>query len=138
LFRNSSTHTLAPKLEESAIRVALKAGHAYVAHDWMSDATGFRFDAVDASRKPMAGMGDEVKRVEGLKLSAKLPLPAYVRLLRHGKEVAKSEGKAEVQCGVTESGAYRFEAWLKLDGEWRPSVASSAAVNSAAIQERHG
>ena len=37
----------APKLDEPAVRAALKAGHAYVAHDWMCDATGFRFEAAD-------------------------------------------------------------------------------------------
>lgn len=121
-FRNSSTHVLAPKLDEPAIRSALKAGHAYVAHDWMCDATGFRFEAVGADGKRSADMGDEVKRSDGLKLTARLPLPAYVRLLRQGKEVAKSEGKAEFEYAVKEPGAYRLEAWLKLDGEWRPWI----------------
>jgi hypothetical protein len=121
-FRNCSTHVQAPKLEEPAIRSALKAGHAYVAHDWMCDATGFRFEAVDAGGKPCANMGDEVKLSDGLKLTARLPLPARVRLLRHGQEVAQSEGKAEFDCTVKEPGAYRLEAWLKLDGEWRPWI----------------
>jgi len=121
-FRNCSTHVLAAKLEEPAIRSALKAGHAYVAHDWMGDATGFRFEAVDAIGKPSAAMGDEVKLSGGLKLAARLPLPAYVRLLRHGQEVAQSEGKAEFDYAVTEPGAYRLEAWLKLDGESRPWI----------------
>jgi hypothetical protein len=121
-FRNSSTHVLAPRLEETAIRSALKAGHAYVSHDWMCDATGFRFEATDARGKPTASMGDEVKRSDGLKLTARLPVPAYVRLLRHGQEVANSEGKAEFEYAVKEPGAYRLEAWLKLDGEWRPWI----------------
>lgn len=124
-FRNSSTHVLAPRLDEAAVRAALKAGHAYVAHDWMGDATGFRFEAIDARGTSAAGMGDEVKLSEGLRLSARLPLPAYIRLLHHGKEVAKSEGKAEFEYVVKEPGAYRLEAWLKLDGEWRPWVFSN-------------
>lgn len=121
-FRNSSTHILAPKLDERSIRAALKAGHAYVAHDWMCDATGFRFDAVGTDGKPAASMGDEVKFMEGLKLTAKLPLPAHVRLLRHGQIVAKSEGKPDFEFAVREPGAYRLEAWLQLDGEWRPWI----------------
>jgi hypothetical protein len=121
-FRNCSTHVLAPKLDEPAIRAALKAGHAYAAHDWMADPTGFRFEALDAAGKLLAGMGDEVKLADGPKLTAKLPLPAYVRVLRHGKEVAAAEGKAEFAFAVTEAGAYRLEAWLKLDGEWRPWI----------------
>jgi hypothetical protein len=124
-FRNSATHVLAAKLDEPAIRAALKAGQAYVSHDWMGDATGLRFEAVDEAGKVVAGMGGEVKRAAGLKLAARLPLPALVRLVRHGKEVGRSEGKAEAEWAVTEAGAYRLEAWLKLDGEWRPWVFSN-------------
>ena len=121
-FRNSSTHVLASKLDEPTIRSALKAGHAYVAHDWMCDATGFRFQAIDATGKQTAGMGDEVKLSAGLKLTARLPLPAYIRLLYQGREVAKTEGKVEFEYEVKKPGAYRIEAWLKLDGEWRPWI----------------
>jgi hypothetical protein len=121
-FRNSATHVLAPKLDETALRAALKAGHTFVTHDWMCDATGFRFIASDSRGRQVAIMGDEVKLADGLKLVAKLPLPAYVRLLRYGKEVAKAEGKADFEFAVKEAGAYRLEAWLELDGELRPWI----------------
>jgi hypothetical protein len=123
-FRNSSTHVLAPKLDESAIRTALKAGHAYVAHEWMADATGFQFVAKDAG-KQTALMGDQIKLSDKLSLHARLPLPAYVRLLRHGFEVAKVEGKADFEFAPKEAGAYRLEAWLRLDGELRPWIYSN-------------
>ena len=45
-FRNVSTHVLAPELDEEAIRAALRAGHAYVSHDWMCDPSGFRFELI--------------------------------------------------------------------------------------------
>jgi hypothetical protein len=121
-FRNSSTHVLAARLDEPAVRAALKAGHAFVAHDWMGDATGFRFAASDSRGGRAAIMGDEAALGGGLTLTARLPLPAYVRLLRYGKEVAKSEGKAEIAFVVKEAGAYRLEAWLQLDGELRPWI----------------
>jgi len=121
-FRNLSTHIIAPKLEEPTIRAALKAGRAYVSHDWMCDATGFRFDAMDADGKQVAIMGDEVTRTVGLKLSAKVPVPAYLRLIRDGKEVAKFDGKSKFEFVVKEPGVYRLEAWLQLDGEWRPWI----------------
>lgn len=124
-FRNSSTHVLAPRLDEPTMRMALKAGHAFVAYDWMSDATGFRFEAIDSGGHQAAIMGDEVKWNDELRLTANLPLPAYVRLLRHGREVAKSEGLAEFEFVVQEPGAYRLEAWLKLDREWRPWILSN-------------
>ncbi len=123
-FRNSATHILAPKLDEPAIRTALKSGHAYVAFEWMGDATGFRFDAV-INGKQSAIMGDEVKLADGLKLIAKLPMRAYMRLLRHGKVVAKVENKTEFEYAVKEAGVYRLEAWLKFDGEWRPWIVAN-------------
>ncbi len=124
-FRNASTHVLAPKLDEASIRAALKAGHAFVSHDWMGDATSFSFEAADARGRHKAIQGDEVPWAEGLTLTAKLPLPAYVRLLRHGREVAKSDGSAEFEYAVPEPGVYRLEAWLKLDGEHRPWIYSN-------------
>jgi hypothetical protein len=65
-------------------------------------------------------MGDEVPLAAGLRIAARLPVPAYVRLLRHGREVAAAEEVAEFAFAVPEAGAYRLEAWLKLDGEYRP------------------
>ncbi len=121
-FHNCATHVLAPKLDEAALRAALKAGHAFVAHDWMCDATGFRFVASDSRGGQAAIMDDKVKLADGLKFTAKLPLPAYVRLLRHGKEVAKADGESEFEFAVKEAGAYRLEAWLELDGELRPWI----------------
>jgi hypothetical protein len=124
-FRNLSTHILAEKLDEPTLRAALKAGHAYVAHDWMCDPTGFRFEAVDAEGRSLGVMGDEVKRGDGLKLTAQLPVPALVRLIHQGKEVARTEGKATFEFTAKEPGAYRLEAWLKLDDEWRPWIYSN-------------
>ena len=120
-FRNSSTHVLAPKLDEASIRAAFKAGRAFVAHEWMGDATGFRFE----SERPTAMMGDEPKLEAGIKLTARSPLPCLMRLLRDGKEVSRQEGMRELIFEVKEAGAYRVECWLKLDGEHRPWIYSN-------------
>jgi len=85
----------------------------------MCDANGFRFTAHDAAGKQAAIMGDAVNHAAGLKLRAKLPRPAYVRLLRHGEEVVRFESTAELEYAPKEPGAYRLEAWLTLDGELR-------------------
>jgi hypothetical protein len=124
-FRNSSTHILAARLDEPAIRSALKAGHAYVSHDWMGDATGFRFEAIDKADQFRGLMGDEVRRSEGMTLMAQLPLPAYIRLLHQGKQVAASKARADFVFEVKEPGAYRLEGWLELDGELRPWIFSN-------------
>jgi hypothetical protein len=118
-FWNSSTHVLAPQLDEQTIRRALKAGHAYVAHDWMCEATGFRYEALDAAGGRVGLIGDEVRLGAGLKLSAHYPLPCHTRLLRNGSLIAEFPGQDRVEFTVKEPGVYRLEAWLILDEEAR-------------------
>ena len=57
-FRNTSTHILAQELTESGILTSLAQGHAYVAHDWLCDPTGFTFYA--ANFLGVFDMGDTV------------------------------------------------------------------------------
>lgn len=122
-FRNSSTHILSPVLDERNIRAALQAGHAYVSHDWMCNPTGFQFTARSADQQFI--MGDQVASGKDLQFQIKLPVPSYVRLLLHGKEVMKADGVTEASYTPKEPGAYRVEAWLKLDGEYRPWIYSN-------------
>lgn len=124
-FRNSATHVLADKLDEPTIRHGLKAGHAFVSHDWMCDAHGFQFNLLNQSGKLFGIQGDEKKFEPGMKLQAKLPAPAYVRLLMNGQEVAHQEGQADIEFAAKEPGVYRLEAWLKLDDEYRPWILSN-------------
>ncbi len=122
-FKNSATHILAPQLDEVNIRKALQAGHAYVSHDWMCNPTSFQYTASAAGNQHI--MGDEVSLQSGTELHIKLPVSAYVRMLRHGKEVAKADNVSTWIYKPTEPGAYRVEAWLKLDGEYRPWIYSN-------------
>lgn len=124
-FWNTSTHVLAPKLDEPTVRTALKAGHAYVAFDWMCEATGFRFEAVAADGKTTGIMGDELKYAEGLKLSTHFPLPCQTRLLCNGVQVAQTAKQDHMEFPLKKPGVYRFEAWLTVDGEPRPWIFSN-------------
>lgn len=122
-FRNVCTHVLASELTEVAIRDALRAGRAYVAHDWMADPTGFRFAVTSGSRggtEAVAGwMGDELPFRPGLVLTARFPVPCdRIRLLRNGVQVASGRGD-HFDFPASEPGVYRIEGWLKLDAEER-------------------
>jgi hypothetical protein len=121
-FWDSCTHVLAPKLDEPAIRTALKAGHAYVAFDWMCEATGFRFQAVNADGKSAVIMGDELKNADDLKLTAQFPVACQTRLLRNGVQVAETAGQDRIEFPLKDPGVYRLEAWLTLDEEPRPWI----------------
>lgn len=122
-FRCVTTHVWAPEVTEPALRAAVRAGHAFVAHAWMGDATGFRMAWMDASEPPMsdrvrAWMGDEASFQPGGRIDVESPLPGQVRLLRDGKEVARTSG-VRLSHPVDQPGVYRAEVWLELGGEWR-------------------
>ena len=126
-FRNATTHILAPELTEAAIRAALKMGHAYVSHDWMCDAMGFSFAAVQknaSSNSARVLMGDEVKFAEGMKLVARFPLACKTRLLKDGKVISE-KNQSVLEQTVDGAGVYRVEGWLTMDGEDRVWIYSN-------------
>lgn len=125
-FRSVSTHLFAPTLDESAIREALRRGHAYVSHDWMGDPRGFRFDLYPGGTDtPEAFMGDEMPFREGQRLEARFPLPcSRIRLLRNGAQVALGRGY-RLDHRVQETGVYRVEGWVSLDAEERCWILSN-------------
>lgn len=126
-FRNVSTHVLARGSTEGSVRAALKAGQAYVAHDWMCEATGFDYAAVGADGRRAGLMGGEVRLSRGMVLTVKLPVRAYLRLLWQGQEVARADNQSVFTFPLEgrSTGAYRLEAWLRLDGELRPWIFSN-------------
>lgn len=119
-FRGVSTHILAPTLDEPSIRAALRAGHAYVSHDWICDPTGFRLALIDGDAI-RAQMGDEVTFAPGGRLHTEFPTSCLIRVLKDGRSLA--EGSADrLDVVVIGPGVYRVEGWLTLDGELRPWV----------------
>jgi hypothetical protein len=127
-MRNASTHILTNNLTEEAVRAALHAGHAYVSHDWMCDATGFYFAARHAddaaSAAPRAVMGDEIKLGAGLQLVAEFPAEGHIRLIRNGQIVQEVDGR-ELTHDVKQAGVYRMEGFLTVDGEMRSWIYSN-------------
>lgn len=116
-----STHILTRQLSETSVRQALRQGHAYVAHDWLCDATGFAFVAAMPGQKPFAVMGDETRFRPGAVLSLEAPAEGVIRLFRNGVKIAETKGRA-MQQAVSEPGMYRAEVWLEVDGELRPWI----------------
>ena len=115
-FRATSVHILARELTEKDARTSLAAGHAYVAHDWLCDPTGFTFAA--ANNLGVFDMGDTVPT--GLlagqtRLQAFLPVAAKIKVIRDGAVVAQAED-SKFAYQVKEEGAYRLEAWLSVGG----------------------
>lgn len=120
-----------PLTRESTIE-ALGRGHAYAGFDVLGDASGFQFWAENvgggqspavAGRRPDMDsvgrriMGDEIALDAGVKLSAAVPVPARIVLLRNGVKVAEYPEAREFSLNVGETGTYRVEAYLDRLGE---------------------
>jgi hypothetical protein len=118
-FRNLSTHVLAPELSDTAVRDALRRGHAYVCHDWICDPSNSRFELMTAGGVPPVMMGDEAKLAPGSRLVARFPVSCRLRLLNGGRLVAERVGD-QLEHEVAAPGVYRVEAWLEIGGEERP------------------
>ena len=113
-LRHVGTHMLLKELSEKAVWEALEAGRAYVAFDWLADATGFDFCARTGENR--YEMGSRLTFTSGLKLHARAPLPVTWKLLRQGKVVIETKGRY-LNAPVTRPGNYRVEAWLPTAGE---------------------
>jgi hypothetical protein len=125
-FRNGCTHILAAEQSESAVRLALRGGRAYVSHDWMCDPTGFRFQLLGSTgESSFTIMGDEIPYAPGQRLLAEFPVPCRIRLLDRGRLVAEATDSDRLDYAVPSPGVYRVEGWLTLDGEPRPWVYSN-------------
>jgi hypothetical protein len=123
-FRQIRTHVLcdaAPtrELEHDREQVyrALRDGRCYIAVDAIAPARGFTFEADDL---PMGAEAPAGRRT----LRARVPLPARLRLLRGGEEIAGAEGTA-LEHEVEQPGAYRVEAYRHARGRERTWILSN-------------
>ena len=121
-FRNTSTHILARSLTEADIREAVIAGRVYVSHDWLADPAGFAFQS--SSNLGVYDMGDSMPFTGSALLSAQLPVAAKIRLLRNG-EIVDERTADRLAYTAKQTGVYRVEAWLSVDGEERPWIYSN-------------
>jgi hypothetical protein len=118
-FRHVSTHLLLGEVNEAEVRLALNAGRAYVAFDWIADPTGFVFRA-DRGTESWP-IGSEVPYAAGLQLRAEAPLAGRFKLVRNGAVVREQSGPM-LDFPVDQPGIYRVEVWLNLAGEVRPWI----------------
>jgi hypothetical protein len=70
-------------------------------------------------------MGDEVEPRPGLRLVTELSLPARIRVLRDGAEVASAQRADRLEHAAEQPGVYRVEAWVEIGGEPRPWIYSN-------------
>ena len=121
-LRHVGTHLLATELSQPAIWQALNQGRAFVAFDWLADATGFDLAAYDGSTR--TEMGGATGFAKGLKLTGRSPLAGQWRIIRNGELVSEADGST-VEYVIPSPGIYRAEQWLNVAGEDRTWILSN-------------
>jgi hypothetical protein len=123
-FRFIRTHVLCEnvltgQLEHDRAEVygPLREGRCYVAVDAVAPARGFRLEADDVT---MGGEAPAGRRT----LRARVPLPARLRLLRDGVELAAADGES-LEHEVEGPGVYRVEAYRRAKGRERTWILSN-------------
>jgi hypothetical protein len=123
-FRFIRTHVLCDERptrdlehDREQVYAALRAGRCYIAVDAVAPARGFRFEADDV---PMGGEAAAGRRT----LRVRTPLPATLRLLRDGQEIAGGVGTS-LEQEVEEPGVYRVEARRQAKGRERTWILSN-------------
>ncbi|MDH7516303.1 MAG: CehA/McbA family metallohydrolase [Bacteroidota bacterium] len=120
------------RFDETKWRIyrALRDGRSYIANVYRGDPRGFEFTATQNRRHFSPGTTLRFSPVEPIRLSARVPSAADLRIVRNGEPVAEVRGGMEIGYRVSDIGAYRFEAWKNGCG-W-------IFANHIRITDRHG
>lgn len=110
MFKVSTTHVIAPRLDKEAVMEALRKGRCYGALELWGDASGFVFTATNGQNTLL--MGDEAKFSSDWVLRVEMPVMAEVRLVKDGQETYRGQFQSLVYR-VRDPGVYRIEAWLR-------------------------
>lgn len=121
-FKFVQVHILATAFDETYLLQALQAGHSYSSFGLLSDATGFQFLA--RSAEILGIMGDAVAFSSRPILTVRAPHAGLIRLYRAGRVVAEANA-SELEFAVPDTGAYRVEVSLPIDGQEYPWIFSN-------------
>ena len=113
-LKHVGTHLLMKELSVAAVWEALNAGRAYVAFDWMADATGFDLALIENERR--FEMGSQIAWQKGMALHAVAPHDVRWKVFRNGEVDFETNGD-QLSLDIERPGVYRVEAWLEVAGK---------------------
>ncbi len=117
IFRLVRTHILLDENEnpnQENFLQALKNGRAFIAFDWLGDATGFNFSVVDGDKT--FHQGEECLLGSNSTIHIQTPLTARYVIFRNGEKIHETREEKDFELKVNERGVYRVEAYLDALG----------------------
>lgn len=123
LFRTVNLHVLLRRPlggnfldDREAVYEAIEAGRSFIGYHRLGNPRGFQFFAANGETR--ATYGEAIAASGEVTLEAHSPLPARLRLIRHGEVIAEARG-TYLRYRTSRPGAYRLEAWRWGWGRWR-------------------
>ena len=127
-FRLVRMHVLLEQnktFDAASLLGALKAGHCFIGFDFLSDTSGFSFEAENGSERKF--QGDEISLTQETRLRIRTPVPSRIVVFKDGAVFTEKSGVSARDFPVTERGVYRIEVYLPQLG---PLVASKPWIIS--------
>src|SRR5688572_26767652 len=112
-FHLVRVHILIPKdkpLSSETLLEALANGHCFIGFDLFGDTTGFDFSGSNGIDNRI--QGDEIELKDEVRLTASVPVPGRIVLLKDGQPIQDESGIMRKDFMVKEKGSYRLEVYL--------------------------
>jgi hypothetical protein len=93
-------------LDEASLIEAIRQGHCFIGFDFLSDPTGFAFEADRAIQ------GDEISLQADTKLRVRSPIPSRVVIFKDGSVFLEENGITSKEIAIKDRGVYRAEIYL--------------------------
>lgn len=125
-FRLVRLHVLIEQgktLETASLMEAVGAGHCYIGFDFLGDASGFVFEAENATERKI--QGDEISLEAGTRLRVRSPVPGRIVIFKDGAAWLEETGIATKEAAITDRGVYRVEISLPQLGLAAPWIISN-------------
>jgi len=104
--------------DKSIVYSALRNGNCFVGYETPYPTRGFRFSASNDSNSCI--MGEEISILDHtIDIKANAPAACNMKILCNGQTIAESRNQTEINCRVSEPGAYRIEATIRHKSQER-------------------
>jgi len=117
-FRLVRLHVLIDKnkpFDATSLLEAVRAGHCFVAFDFLGDSSGFSFAAENPGEHKL--QGDEISIQSATRLRVRTPVSSRVVIYKDGVMFTSEADVSNKEFPIVERGVYRVEVYLPQLGE---------------------
>lgn len=97
-------------LDAASLLEAVRAGHCFIGFDFLSDSSGFTFEAENPGERKI--QGDEIRLAKETRLRVRTPIASRIVVFKDGAVFLDESGVDAKELVIPERGVYRVEVYL--------------------------